>query len=141
MIRLLAVLLALAGPAAAGPVAGAGEAIGAYRARAGLGPLGWSSALQAAAEGHAADLARRSVLSHQGADGSSAGDRAHRAGYGWCLIAENVAWGQRSLAEVMEGWYGSQGHRANLLAGGAAEDGLARAEGAFWVLVIGRPGC
>ena len=141
MIRALALLLALAGPLAAEPVAGAGAAIGAFRAEAGLAPLDWSPALQAAAEAHAADLARRRVLSHQGGDGSSAGDRARRAGYGWCLVAENLAWGQRDLAEVMQGWAGSPGHRANLLAEAAQQFGLARAQGHFWVLVIARPGC
>lgn len=90
--------------------------INSQRAAVGAPALGWCATLAAAAQGHSADQAGRSTMSHTGGDGSDIGTRANRSGYdGWSTLGENVAYGYRSVAAVMTGWMGSDGHRQNLL--------------------------
>jgi uncharacterized protein YkwD len=139
MIRLVVVLMCLAGPALADPAAL--DAVNELRKTETRAPLSYSKALERIAEGHAEDMAKKDYFSHTGSDGSGIGDRARRAGYGYCFIAENIAKGQRSLDAVMEGWTRSEGHRRNMVDRKATEMGLARAEGNIWVMVLGAPGC
>ncbi|WP_417206878.1 CAP domain-containing protein [Antarctobacter sp.] len=135
--------LALALVMAAG-AAGAGEEralLNGLRAEAGLAPLSTSATLEKAARRHARDMARRGFFAHSGSDGSDAMDRARRAGYRPCQIAENIAKGQRSLEEVFADWMTSPGHRRNMLNGGVRDYALVRGDGNIWVLVLGRDGC
>jgi uncharacterized protein YkwD len=78
-------------------------------------PLAWDDALGAAALAHSADMATRRHMAHEGSDGSQVGARATRAGYGWRLIGENIAAGQPTAREAVEGWIESPGHCANLM--------------------------
>ena len=133
-------ILLLAGPALADRVNGGTEAVNGFRAKVGGAPLKHSGVLQQAAERHLRDLARRRVLSHRGADGSSLGERVRRAGYRYCIVAENVAHGQGDVGEVILGWASSEGHRENLLNRQVEEFGFAQAD-RYWVLVLARPGC
>lgn len=66
--------------------------------------LSWNCRLQQTAIDHAMDMASQNFFSHTGSDGSSVGERATRAGYNWAYVGENIAGGQRSVAEVMTGW-------------------------------------
>ncbi len=111
------------------------------RQEAGRPPLRWSPQLAAVAQAHAEDMARAGFFSHSGSDGAGVGQRLERAGYGWCAAAENIARGQRDLAEVIAGWQGSPGHRRNMLSREMSELGVARAAGNTWVMVLARPGC
>ena len=90
-------------------------------------PLTRSPALDAAARNHAQDMAHNSFLAHTGSDGSNPGERAARAGYDWHTIAENVASGQTSAADVAATWLESPGHCANLRDPKYAETGIAYA--------------
>jgi uncharacterized protein YkwD len=56
-------------------------------------------------------------------------------------VAENIAQGQASVAEVLGAWARSAPHRRNLLNAEIAQYGLVRAPGDIWVLVLGRDGC
>lgn len=105
------------------------------RARHGLPPLRRNAQLDQAAQAHAQDLQGRR-LGHTGSDGSSVGDRASRAGYDFRTIAENVASGQRSNAEVTRDWMNSPGHRRAMLDPNSTEFGFARVGDKF-VLVMG----
>ena len=136
LLILLMICLPLAVPA--DPVPGAAAALNDLRTKAGRGALAEHPALVAAADTHARDMARRGYFSHTGADGSSVGQRLRAQGYQWCHVAENIAKGQKTLPEVMEGWFFSPGHRANMIAREAAVFGLARA-GDVWVMVLARP--
>ncbi|MCB1334202.1 MAG: CAP domain-containing protein [Roseivivax sp.] len=114
------------------------------RANAGRAELSLSPRLQAAAESHAADMARRNYFSHKGRNGSRVGMRVKAQGYRFCTVAENIALGQRSVDQVMREWFASPGHRQNMLAGKVTQYGMARARrdgGDIWVLVLARPGC
>ncbi len=100
-----------------------------------------SSRLDAVAASHANDMAKRGYFSHVSPNGSKPSDRARRAGYRYCLIAENIANGYPTVAQVMNGWMKSSGHRKNILLPKVTEFGLARAPGDTWVMVLAKPGC
>lgn len=117
------------------------EAINALRADQGVAALRYSAVLEEAARTHGQDMVRAGFFSHTGSDGSDLADRVSRTGYGWCALAENIAKGQRDLAEVMAGWAASPGHRANMLSTEVTEFALIEAEGRIWVMVLGAPGC
>ncbi|MGW5471099.1 CAP domain-containing protein [Streptomyces chartreusis] len=85
------------------------------RARAGLRPLAADPTLTVAAQSYSADMAARAFYSHTSPEGTQPWDRAAAAGSRMRAIGENIACGQRSPAEVVEGWMNSPGHRANIL--------------------------
>lgn len=80
-----------------------------------LPPLEREERLTAAAAAHAADMARRQVMSHDGGDGSKPAERIERQGYHPRASGENVAFGQRTAAAVMRTWMDSPPHRKNIL--------------------------
>jgi len=77
--------------------------------------VAWNDALGAAALAHSRDMATRRHMAHEGSDGSQVGTRATRAGYDWRLVGENIAAGQTSAREAVDGWIESPGHCANLM--------------------------
>jgi uncharacterized protein YkwD len=89
------------------------------RRLAGLPALREAAALDNAAQGHAADQARRGYFSHVTPEGITVTQRVKKAGYkgwgGW----ENIyyGWGKStgSPSAAVEGWMKSPGHRANIL--------------------------
>jgi uncharacterized protein YkwD len=87
----------------------------AYRARAGAPALRYQYALTVAAQRHANDMAAHNRLTHVGSDGSNAGQRIIRAGFRWTSWAENIAVGYTSSSAVVNAWFNSTGHRANML--------------------------
>ncbi len=141
MIGVLARLFCLVVATAAAAEPQAMAAVNAIRADAGRAALAPSDRLDAIAAAHAADIARRGVVTHQAADGSGPGARARAGGYRYCRIAENVAQGYASLGAVVDAWQGSPKHRRNMLDPRVTEMGLARAEGDYWVMILARPGC
>lgn len=74
-----------------------------------------NAALTAAAERHAADMARRNYFSHTSRSGASPWSRIRTAGYRGVRLAENIAAGQPGPAEVVQGWMASPSHRAIIL--------------------------
>lgn len=108
-------------------------------------PLKPSATLNDTAQEHASDMARHSYFSHTGRDGSQVGERARRSGYAWQRVGENLAAGQATPAEAVQGWLDSPGHCANLMHPAFTEMGLAFAlspqsrEGIYWVQVLGTP--
>lgn len=112
------------------------ELINGTRASAGLAPLMRDSRLDRAAQRHAEDMNANSFMNHRGSDGSSHLARANAAGWGSCLLAENIATGQASEASVFRGWMGSAGHRFNILQPRMRKYGLGSSGGAY-VLMLG----
>lgn len=102
-------------------------AVNAARAKAGCAALVSNPKLQAAAEGHADDMARQDFFGHAGANGSTLGRRIKAQGYRFGRAAENIAAGQATAPEVMSMWLGSAGHRRNILDCRLRETGIARA--------------
>jgi uncharacterized protein YkwD len=85
------------------------------RAKVGCPALRISSQLDAAAEGHSADMAVNDYFSHTSLDGRSPWDRINATGYSFSRAAENIAAGYSTPAAVVQGWMNSDGHRANIL--------------------------
>lgn len=112
--------------------------LSAERGKQGRSAVVENARLSAAAQAHAEDMVRNSYFSHTGLNGSRFSQRARAAGYG-CARAENIAFGQRSEAEVVTEWMGSSGHRRNILLRDAREFGVGRS-GNTWVLMLGT-GC
>ncbi|MEU8305775.1 CAP domain-containing protein [Actinomadura sp. NPDC048955] len=87
----------------------------AHRAAHGLRPLADDPWLTAAAQAYSEDMTARRFYSHTSPEGTQPWDRARAAGSTHLGIGENIACGQRSPAEVVQGWMDSPGHRANIL--------------------------
>jgi uncharacterized protein YkwD len=111
------------------------------RARAGLRPLAADPLLATAARAYSADMAARSFYSHTSPEGSQPWDRAAAAGSARRTIGENIACGQRSPSEVVEGWMNSPGHRANILKPAFTHIGVGFAGGGpsatYWTQLFG----
>ena len=104
-------------------------------------PLTWNDKLQDAAEEHAKDMARQNYFDHTSKDGRSMQDRIITAGYKFkgyksFAIGENIAAGQQSIAEVMDGWFKSEGHCKNLMNPSFKEIGVAENH-KYWVQDFG----
>jgi uncharacterized protein YkwD len=97
-----------------GPAAQVVELTNAERADAGCDPLDTDPRLTAAAQGHAEDMSRNEYFDHVSRDGRRFDDRISAQGYP-SPGGENIAQGQTSAAEVVEGWMNSPGHRRNIL--------------------------
>ena len=123
-------------------VAELAEAHSRIRADHDLPPLKIAPKLVEAAERHARDMAAHGEMTHEGSDGSTPAGRVSATGYHYLEMAENVAFGQKSVEQVMEGWMGSEHHRVNIL-GDFSEIGAAvvkSPEGRnYWSVSFGRP--
>lgn len=106
----------------------------------GAGRVTYNAQLDSAAQAHADDMLANNYFSHTGRDGSSAAQRARRAGYDWRTVGENIATGYRSEETVFNGWTNSPGHHANNINPAFEEFGLGYAgngTGTRWVLMLG----
>ena len=104
-------------------------------------PLSWNDQLESAAAAHANDMAFKKYFSHISLDGRTMKDRMLRAGYDFSgyrtyAIGENIAFGQRSINEVMQGWIKSPGHCENLMNPRFKEVGVAEIN-TYWVQDFG----
>lgn len=107
--------------------------LNAYRRAHGLPPLHASALLASAAHAHAAYMARRQHLDHDGF--------AARLGAFSSAAAENVAFGCRTQDCAFKMWANSSGHRRNMLMREVTRYGLASAAASngqrYWVLELG----
>src|ERR1700744_5240507 len=81
-------------------------------------PLTWNKTLAKAAFDHAKDMSKHSYFSHNSLDGRTPDQRTIAAGYDYkgyksFETGENIAEGQQSIGEVMDGWIKSEGHCKN----------------------------
>lgn len=114
-----------------------------YRRSHGLGAVRIDPELMRLARQHAQAMAAHNVLGHN--VGAPFEERVRRSSLRARFVAENVAAGQRTLAEALAAWRDSPGHRANLLAPEVTRIGIgmARAPGSqyrvFWALILASP--
>jgi uncharacterized protein YkwD len=103
-----------------------------FRASHGLSQLRTDGTLTALAGEHAADMARRDSLDHDGFM-AQRGPRGARA--------ENVAYGCKDSPCVIQQWVNSSGHRKNMLIPSLTRYGLASATSPsgkkYWTLLVG----
>ena len=83
------------------------------RAKAGLDSLSVNQAAAAAANVRAREI--EGAFSHTRPNGRSYSTALKEQGASYRAAGENIAYGQRSAEQVMEGWMNSSGHRANIL--------------------------
>ena len=103
--------------------------------------LNWNSQLEMAALGHAQDMSRKKYFDHVSKNGRTLKDRIFETGYTYngyqsYFIGENIAMGQRSIREVMDGWIGSEKHCKNLMNPDFKEVGIAVVN-SYWVQDFG----
>jgi uncharacterized protein YkwD len=108
-------------------------------------PMAYSMALETAARSQANLMAQKDSLAHN--LGVTLRERVRAAGY-IGAVGENIAGGQTSLQQAIEGWLNSPGHRATLLSDRFVEFGLAQAHtatsvksryGNYWCFIAGGP--
>jgi uncharacterized protein YkwD len=106
------------------------------RARAGLPALRLNSQLNYMANLQAGHMAFRSAvvgaasaMAHTlyGTTTPTLSSRADYAGYGYGSLAENIAYGTWTAAQVVQAWMASAGHRANILNPALKEIGVGAA--------------
>jgi len=131
-IALLALALAACGSLSVTGTPEIATSLNGFRAAHGLSQLRIDGTLAALASEHSADMARRDSLDHDGFM-TSRGPRGARA--------ENVAYGCRDPACVIQQWVNSSGHRKNMLIPSLTRYGLASATSAsgktYWTLLVG----
>jgi uncharacterized protein YkwD len=89
--------------------------VNAKRQTAGLPALALDPRLSEAAQKHAEDMLARIYYSHQTPEGTMPWARVRALGYEPDLVGENIAAGHTVVAEVMDAWLHSPGHRHNIL--------------------------
>lgn len=83
------------------------------RAKNGLSPLTIDKTVESAALVRSKEIEKS--FSHTRPNGSSFSTVLKEQGVEFMGAGENIAWGQKSPEEVMQGWMNSEGHRANIL--------------------------
>jgi len=106
-------------------------------------PLHWNEMLYRASYEHSKDMAVSTHFSHRGSGRQSDWtartqklvhtstfvDRIDNNGYkNYRALSENIAYGARSLAVVMQQWVGSDGHCQNIMSPNFTEFGMAKVE-------------
>lgn len=99
------------------------------RAARGLPVLARDGQLDAAALGHAIDMADQDYFSHQSKDGRSPSDRIAAAGYAAAVFGENIAAGNTTASATVAQWMASDGHCRNILRSDFTDIGVGVAAG------------
>jgi len=108
-------------------------------------PLALSGTLGNVALGHAADMAEHDYFEHRDLNGQSPADRVRAVGYREKVVGENIAYGPKSVEEVVQGWLDSPGHCENIMDDRFSALGIAYAQGRtgrhglYWVMLLAEP--
>lgn len=94
-----------------------------YRAQAGLPALTTNGQLTSSAQAKANDMASGGYFAHNSPDGKDPWYFFAQAGYSYITAGENLALTNQSATSVVDGWYKSPGHRANMLSSSYTEVG------------------
>ena len=107
------------------------ELVNQVRAQNGAGEVSWCPALMRSSLAHSKDMALRNYFEHDSPEGGTILDRTIITGYNGGTVGENIAFGQRSVNEVMSGWINSPGHFKNLVHSDFEHFGYAAATGQY----------
>lgn len=108
-------------------------------------PLTLSVTLSGVALGHASDMAENNYFEHQDLQGKTPSDRVRASGYKEKLVGENIAYGPKTVDEVVQGWLDSPGHCENIMDPRFAEMGVGYAvsqdskHALYWVQLFAEP--
>ena len=106
--------------------------------------LHWDRRLQQAAAAHSADMAGNNYFEHRSPEGLSVRDRVSAVHYPLKGVGENIAGGDESIAEAVQGWLGSPAHCENLMDAHFTDVAVACSAqpgtqwGTYWTMVLGR---
>ncbi|WP_026894409.1 CAP domain-containing protein [Clostridiisalibacter paucivorans] len=98
--------------------------VNAERSKAGLEPLKYSAELSKVAQTKSQDMSDKGYFSHTSPTYGSPFDMMKQFGISYSYAGENIAMGQRSAEQVMNGWMNSAGHRKNILSPNFTEIGV-----------------
>lgn len=94
-----------------------------YRANASLPSLILRESLSNSAQAKADDMAAKGYFAHNAPDGTTPWSFFANVGYSYTTAGENLALTNQSATSVVDGWYNSPGHRANMLSSEFTEVG------------------
>lgn len=100
------------------------------RSKNGLPALSADSLLMTTATVKSQDMAKNNYFDHTSPTYGSPFDLMKRYGVSYRAAGENIAMGQTSPAQVMDGWMNSAGHRANILNSSYTKIGVGVAQNA-----------
>lgn len=114
------------------------------REKRGLEPLQTHNRLSALANVKSQDMADKRYFSHTSPTYGSPFDMMDEFDFRYQAAGENIAAGQRTPEEVVEGWMNSDGHRANILHEDFTHIGVGYMEGAgpykrYWTQLFMTP--
>jgi len=113
------------------------------RAKYGLKPLAENWELSRVARYKSNDMADRRYFSHTSPTYGSPFTMMKNFGIRYTSAGENIAMGQKSAAEVMNGWMNSSGHRQNILNPNYTQIGVGYAVNSkgtpYWTQMFIRP--
>jgi uncharacterized protein YkwD len=119
------------------------DAVNSLRQADGAPPVQLNPQLNAAAATHSRDMSVQNRSWHFGSDGSSAIDRARRAGYSGQFLGENISESYETELETLAAWTSDPATRAVLVDPQARDLGFAWFQEPsgklWWTLVIGDP--
>jgi uncharacterized protein YkwD len=95
-----------------------------YRAKHGVKPVTLDNTLTLVASYRSTEMAQKDVLSHTRPDGSKFYDLAKQYGVSYRYIGENIGCYQRNAKEIVDGWYNSPSHKANMLSANYTKIGV-----------------
>lgn len=98
------------------------------RAKAGLPALKMNWQLSRVARYKSADMASKGYFSHNSPTYGTPFQMMENFGLSFTAAGENIAYGQRTPAEVMDAWMNSPGHRSNIMSGSFSEIGVGLAK-------------
>ncbi len=119
------------------------QLVNAERAKRGLQPLAANIELSNVARIKSEDMRDQNYFSHTSPTYGSPFDMMKAFHISYQTAAENIAAGQRTAADVMQGWMNSPGHRDNILNPAFTQIGVGCVEGGsygiYWTQMFIRP--
>jgi uncharacterized YkwD family protein/spore coat assembly protein SafA len=117
--------------------------VNAERAKAGLPALKINWQLSRVARYKSADMANKGYFSHNSPTYGTPFKMMENFGLRFSSAGENIAYGQRTPAEVMRDWMNSPGHRNNILSRSYTEIGVGLAKNkngvCYWTQMFMKP--
>lgn len=110
------------------------------REKQGLAPLQLDTELSAVAKDKSIDMQQNNYFSHNSPNYGSPFDMMNSYGVDYRTAGENIAMGQTSPEQVVQGWMNSEGHRQNIMNPNFTHIGVGHAEdGNYWTqMFIGK---
>ena len=119
------------------------ELVNKERVSRGLAPYKYSAELSRVARFKSQDMIDKNYFSHESPTYGSPFRMMERFGLKFSAAGENIAYGQRTAAEVMNSWMNSPGHRANILSQNYTHIGIGVAKKAngtlYWTQMFMKP--